>query len=49
MTRQDTIDGASNTELALAQTRMWIEECTGCVQENKSYREYLQDGTLLCE
>lgn len=25
MTRQDTIDGASNTELALAQTRMWIE------------------------
>lgn len=25
MTRQNTIDGASNTELALAQTRIWIE------------------------
>ena len=30
-TRQDTIEGASNTELALAQTRRWIEVSTSTI------------------
>ncbi|CAI8042533.1 LIM and calponin homology domains-containing protein 1 [Geodia barretti] len=41
--------GSSSHDSELTLARKWIEECTGRVEKNKSFKEYLQDGTLLCE